>query len=316
MQRFELQIRQARSESQNKGYSLKAGIPQQDFVSWGNEAQQRIYSEAIKTHPKYFMGEIEIDVVSAQEAYDLPEEVFLSHIEMVEYTISGQAKDYYRLDQAALPERIGYPVGNPGYYIRRGKQILMVPAPQTGGPAKIRINFVKKLPKLDVRRAVVQTPTVVGGSLTALTLDPASLIMVDWEEFSQHNFMCIVDRNGNIKTKDIEYDSVNLGTGVVTLTGSHSMTDQSIAAGDFVVLGQNTANISLLPETAERYIVEWLTFRATFRDGSSRSKDQKALCDEILQDVVASFADIDHDVFGVTLLNTDYLDAQRLDIIF
>ena len=316
MQRFELLIRQARSESQNKGFSLKAGIPQQDFVSWANEAQQRLYSEAIKTHPMYFIGEVLLDSVSGQEVYDLPEECFLAHIENIEYSISGSNNEFYRLEQARLPERISYPSGNPGYYIRRGKQILMVPAPTTGGTAKIRINFVKRLPRIDVRRAVVQTHTIIGTNLTALTLNPGSLQMVDFSEFSEHNFLCVVDRNGAIKLRGIEYDSINLGTGVVTLTGGAQPLDGgTLANNDYITLGPWSANLPDLPETAERYLIEWLTFRATFRDGSARSKEQKVLCDEILSDVVASFADIEHDTVGITLLNTDYLDAQRIDTL-
>lgn len=316
MQRLELLIKQARSESQNKAFSLKAGIPQQDFVFWVNEAQERLYSEAIKQHPVYFTGEVILDSMSGQEAYDLPGDIFLSHIEMIEYSVSGQTKDYYRLEQARLPERISYPTGNPGYYIRRGKQILMVPAPATGGPAKIRISYVKKLPRIDVRRGYVAAATIVGENLTALTLNAGSLLSVDPDAFADYNFLTVVDRNGAVKAARIEYDTVNVGTGFVTLTGgSHALGGATIAVGDYVTLGPMSANLPDLPDTAERFLIEWLTYRATFRDGSTRSAQQKALCDEILADTMQAFADIEHDTVGVTILNTDYLDAQRIDIL-
>lgn len=318
MQRLELLIKRSRAESLNKEYSTVVGIPQEDFVSWANEAQDRLFSEAIKQHPKYFMAEKIIDVVSGQEAYDLPEHIYLSHIENVEYSIDGTALNYYRLDQAKMPERISYPVGNPGYYIRRGKQILLVPAPQNGGSAKIRVNYVKEVPRLDVRRAKISAVTASSTAVTALTLLAADLASLDpGGEMANHNYLSVVDRNGDIKMAGLEYDSINTGTGVVTITGS-SFTFESgetISTSDYVVIGNYACNKPDLPNTAERYIVEWMTYRATFRDGSQRSKEQKTLCDEILADTVQSFADIDHDVSHVTIINTDYLDAQRLDII-
>lgn len=318
MQRLELLIKRARAESLNKEYSTVVGIPQEDFVSWANEAQDRLFSEAIKQHPKYFLAEKIIDSVSNQEAYDLPERIYLSHIENMEYSVDGTELNYYRLDQAKLPERISYPVGNPGYYIRRSKQFLLVPAPQNGGAAKIRVNYVKEIPRLDIRRAKISAVTASSTAVTALTLTAADLATLDpGGELANNNYLSIVDRDGNLLMAGLEYDSVNTGTGVVTITGGSFTFEsgESISTSDYVVIGEYACNKPDLPNTAERYLIEWMTYRATFRDGSQRSKDQKALCDEILVDTIGSFADIDHDISSVTIINTDYLDAQRIDII-
>lgn len=316
MQRLELLIEQARRESLNKEYSTTVGIPQEDFVSWVNEAQQRIFSEAEKTHPKFFMAEKLIDAVSSQEAYSLPADCFLSHIENVEYSITGQDRDYYRLEQAKMPERIPYPVANPGYYIRRSQQLLLVPAPQAAGGAKIRLNYIKKPFRLDIRRATVQAVTTTSTQVTALTLanmatlDPAG-------ELGKKNKLSLVDRYGNIMMSGIEYDSINTGTGVVTLTGGAFTFASGETASTFMyaVADVYTQNVSSLPDFCERYLTEWMTFRAMLRDGSNRANDQKRLCDEILADTISAFADINHDVSSVTILNTDYLDAQRIDIL-
>jgi len=318
MERLELIIKRARAESLNKEYSTTVGIPQEDFVAWANEAQDRLYSEAIKTHPKYFTAEAIIDSVSGQEAYDLPAHIYLSHIENVEYSIDGTDLNYYRLDQAKLPERISYPVGNPGYYIRRGKQILLVPAPQNGANAKIRITYVKKVPRLEIRRAKIQAVTSTSTQVTALTLTAADLASLDpGGELASYNYLSVVDRDGNLKMAGIEYDSINTGTGVVTLTGGAFTFEsgETISTSDYVVIGERSCNRPDLPDMAERYLKEWMTYRAMFRDGSSRAAAKKADCEDILKDTIGAFADIDHDVSAVTILNTDYLDAQRLDIV-
>lgn len=318
MQRLELLIKRARAESLNKEYSNVVGIPQEDFIAWANEAQDRLYSEAIKQHPMYFTAEEIIDSVSGQEAYDLPTSTYLSHIEMVEYSVDGSELNYYRLDQAKLPERISYPTGNPGYYIRRGKQILLVPAPQNGGTAKIRVTYVKKVPRLDVRRGIIQTVTASSTAVSALTITSASLASLDpYGELANYNHLSVVDRDGNIKMAGLEYDSINTGTGVVTITGGSFTfgSGESIAVGDYIVIGERGCNRPDLPDSAERYLIQWMTFRAGFRDGSQRAQQQKALCDEILVDTIGSFADIDHDISSVTIINTDYLDAQRIDIL-
>ena len=317
MQRLELLINRARSESLNRQYSTTVGIPQEDFVAWANEAQERLYSEAIKTHPKFFLGEAIIDSVSGQESYQMPRSMFLSHIVNVEYSVDGTELNYYRLDQAKLPERISYPVGNPGYYIRRNKEIMLVPVPQAGGSAKIRVNYVKKVPRLEIRRAKIQAVTASSTQVTALTLTAADLATLDpGNQLSNYNHISVVDRDGNLKMAGLEYDSINTGTGVVTITGGAFTFEsgESISTSDYVVIGERSSNVSELPETAERYILEWMTFRAMKRDGSSRAAAQKALCDEMLADTIGSFADIEQDVSHVTIINTDYLDAQRLDI--
>lgn len=317
MRRLELLIEQARRESLNKEYSTTVGIPQEDFVSWADEASQRIFSEAEKQHPKYFLAEKIIDVVANQEAYDIPADCFLSHIENVEYSIDGNQLNYYRLEQAKLPERISYPVGNPGYYIRRATQLLMVPAP-TNASSKIRLTYVKKPYRLDIRRAQIQSVTASSTQVTALTLSAASLASLDPSgQLGKTNYLSVVDRDGNVKMSGLEYDSINTGNGLVTITGGAFTfaSGESIAANDYVVAGEYTANKSSLPEFCERYLIEWMTFRALQRDGSQRAGSQKTLCDEILADSMSAFADIDHDVSVITILNTDYLDAQRIDIL-
>jgi hypothetical protein len=54
MRRLELLIAQARSETQNREYSATIGIPQDDFESWANEAQDRGFSEIVKVQPRLF----------------------------------------------------------------------------------------------------------------------------------------------------------------------------------------------------------------------------------------------------------------------
>jgi hypothetical protein len=308
MRRLELLIEAARSESLNKDYSVRIGIPQDDFVRFANEAQERLFSEAVKTHPKFFLAETIIETVAGQEAYQLPDDCHLGHVEMVEYSSNGNPENFYRLEQAKLPERASQSLGDPGMYIRRGKELLLVSIPASSG-AKVRVTYVRQPRRVEIRRGAIAVAAITGTQLDGLTL--SSLASLDpTNRLALLNHLSIVDRDGLQNMKAVEYDSIDVSTGVVTLTGGSHQFDshESIAAGSFVVLGKNSVNVSDLPESCDRYLIKWMAACALERDGSVLEKRKRELCSEMLGDIVGSFSDIEHDVSYVTILTTDLLE--------
>lgn len=310
MLRFELQIEAARRASLNRDYSTTLGIPQEDFVVFGNEAQERIVSEIKKTHPKYFIGQKIVTCVAGQEAYDLPSDCYVDHIENVEFSADGRSENYIRLEQAKLPERVTAPASEPRFYIKFGRQILLA-APCQNSVGTLRISYFKQPRRLEVRRATVASATFSTPTLSALSLSTLTMAALDpSNELSKYNYLTVVDRIGRAVMSGIEYDNASTLTGLVTLTGGSftAQTGETIAVGNFVVPGVYSTNVSELPDVCERYIIKWMTAQALARDGSSLASESEEKCKEMLQDIVTAFADSDHDVSHVTILTTDFMD--------
>jgi hypothetical protein len=308
MRRLELLIASARSESLNREYSTSIGIPQDDFVRWANEAQDRAFSEINKTHPKYFTAEKIITAVANQEAYSLPAAAFIGQMELVEYSYDSSEANYRRLEQLKLPERMSNPSGHPAYYISRNAGFLSAPAPAAAG-GSFRVTYIRKPKRLDIRRGGITSRTFSAPTLTALTL--ANITTLDpSDQINSNNYLSVVDRNGSQVMAGIEYDSVSTGTGVVTITGSSftAQTGETITTSNYVVIGQDAANLSDLPDLCDRYILKWMVYKAFERDGSQLAGLAKKDCDEILVDITTSFADKEHDVSSVTILNNDFMD--------
>lgn len=313
MRRLEILIAKARSRSLNKQYSATVGIPQEDFVDFANDAQDRLFSEAVKTHPKYFTRTIEIQAVSGQEAYSVPVDHFIGRIENLEFSPTGQERDYYKLDSRRLSERYSHPVGYPSAYIRLGSEFLAQPPPASGN-GTFRLTYTLGRPRVEIRRAQVLSVTDTAGVISALNLkiagENAVLTLDPSDEFSDYHYLTIVDRDGNVKARGLEYDSINPATGVVTLTGTHTLeSGEAIAVDDFVVIGADSCNLPQLPDEAERYLIEYMVYRALKRDGNSDSESIEQTSEKMLLDIIASFADIEGDVLHVPVTNTELMDG-------
>lgn len=309
MKRIELLIEEARRTSLNKEYSTTIGISQEEFLRYSNEAQRILFREIIKVNPNFFNQDLEESAVAGQEEYALSSKIHAGRIERVEFSSTGQAKDYYELDKRSIQERSSYVGGNPIGYIRRGKSILLQPTPQTGSPGKVRYTFVEKPKELQIRRGKVSAVTDSGTQVTALTILASDLATLDpGGELSKHNYLTIVDRDGVVKMAGIEYDSINTGTGVVTLSAHTYSSGEAIAVNDWVIIGANSTNSSALEdEDVDDYLVNYMVHKALARDNSALGQVEKAKSDELLISIVESFAD-DGDVMEIPILQIDDMD--------
>lgn len=313
MRRLELLIDAARSESLNKEYSTTIGIPQDDFVRWANEAQDRLHSEVTKTHPNFFLGETDVSVVAGQESYSLPANCHLGMLELVEYSYDGTEANFKRLERASLPERMSHASGHPSYYIPRNSEILLAPTPASSGGV-LRIVYVKKPKLLDIRRAQVLSTTFAGGVVTDLTLSSRPALDPTGQ-LDKVNHLSVVSRSGAQKMAGLEYDGINAVSHIVAISGGAftAQAGESIAVTDYVVTGQDSANVSDLPEFCDRYLKAWMVYKAMDRDGSALAPAKKAAADEMLADVIGAFSDREHDVTHVTILNTDFMSFGGFD---
>lgn len=307
MRRIELLTSQARRATDNTEYSENTGISDEEFIQYFNDGQERIQSLILQAHSEVFLKEKELDVTVGEVTYDIPTDCFLgTRLEKVEYSRTGEAKDYYQLNQATLASRDDYQAAVPAYYIRRGTNIIINPKPQAAG--KLRLTYQKAFPRLDQRRATVSAVTLDTGTntITSLTFDTTAEIQVT--AIQDEGYICIVDKDGDIQMRAIPIDSINESTGVVTLSSGFVFeTGETIAVGDFAVLGKDTTTNSELPNIAEKYLLSYCQRKILARDSSGDSAEQDQELERMEADIVSSYAEPDMDVNRIPIITNNSL---------
>lgn len=304
MRRLDYLITDARLQTENEDFSDTVGIDDEEFVRFFNEAQTRIHSLITQQHSSIFLKESTQALTSGTEAYSLPSDCLLANkVTQVDYSHDSGADNYTPLKPIGLKQRRGGQ-GSPMYYIRKSAQLLINPIPQDS-LGSIRITYIEKPRRLDIRRGSVSSFTDSGTQITALTLD-VSTDTVDSDAVAKDNFLCIVDRAGNIKMADIEYDSIDATTGVVTLTSNHTYTSgESIVAGDYIVVGKNASTHSELADFVERYLLAYVSWKILKRDSSADYSEQQEELAQLEKEIIDSYADISDDIMNIPEINED-----------
>jgi hypothetical protein len=285
-------ISQIRKQTENEN---EAAIDNSEILQYLNDGQERLHAVVSAKHPKAFIETKEYDIVPGQADYELPVNVFLDNkVLNVEYSYSGQTDDYYPLDPITLKERTNYS-GYPTNYIRRSGKVTLDPIPDTTS-GKIRVEYVKRINHLDLRRGVVDVITTDSSTITSLVLDTSNLIAIDGDAFNDVEYVCLVDKYGNIGYANIPVDSVDTSTGVVTITSGYEFSaGESASAGDYIVVGENTSTHSEFPRNCERYLIAYASWKLLKRDSSVDFAEQQQELLAMEDDIVASYADVDDD---------------------
>lgn len=308
MRRTDLLINDVREETDSTEFNAETGVQDSSIIRAFNEAQDRIMSLIQQQKPDIFQKEFVIDAVSNQESYDLPVDIFGTHmLEKVEYSSTGQDKDYYQLDFGFLKERIVRTAGNPSFYIRKSSILLMQPRPQQAG--KIRITYIRALAKVDKRRGVVSSVTLDGSTNTIsnLVLDPTALTSEDIEALVAAEYFCVVDRDGLIKMQAIPIGSINSSDGTITVDTFTYDDGETIEVGDYVVTGKYTSSHSELPDIAERYLLQFGIWRIQKRDSSNDSQEAFAEKAEMENDILGTYSVKGNDICDVPVLDASFL---------
>lgn len=304
-------IKHIRSITENDLNNSSTDIEDEEILEYINEAQHRIQSKILAVHPRVFVKETIIPVVSNQEEYDLPSDVYLgSKILSIEYSNDG-GSNYFKLQAGYLRNRdLTDSTGSiPKYYIRRDKfdnsvGSFLVSPKSSDSNGQFRVTYVQRIDELDKRRGVVSAVTLDGSSntITSLTLDTSGNPPIDSEDLDNHDYICIVGRSGNIKMSNILFNSINTTTGVVTIDSSFSyQSGETIEVGDFVVGGQDTTSHVKLPRNIERYLIQFAAFKIFKRDSSTDSNEQTSELLSIEQEIVDSFGEINDDLQEIAI---------------
>jgi len=298
-------IDDVRQSTENEDFSETIGIKDAEFLRFLNDAQYRIQNLIVQQHPNIFVKDKTYSVVGSQEAYTLPNDAYMGNkVTNVEYSHQSTGLDYfYNLRPTVNMNRksgtnSGFSYNRPEHYIRRSNQILLVPVP-TSSTGQLRLSYVQRLPKLDLRRGSVATVTLDSNNntITTLTLD-VSTDTVDTTELSKWTRVSFVDAEGNVKMSNIQVDAVSGSTGEVTVNASFSYQDgETIEVGNYIVAGDYTTTHIQLDDMVERYLIAYATLKILQRDSNIMDlQTQQNILLEMESDIVSAYAEISDDI--------------------
>lgn len=292
-------INQVRKQTENDEHTDFTGIQDSEFLQYINDAQHELQATIVHQHPRVFMEETTIASVPEQERYTLPSDCYLGNkVHNVEYSATGIESDFYTLDEDTLKRRDSGITGAPSTYIRLAGQILLSPQPQSAG--LIRINYIKRIREIDIRRAQIaaQTTSSTTGSWT-VSLNQESLL-TDQESLQEHDYACIVDKEGNTILANIPIELVtgtSLEFGAVTAS-------ISIPANSFVVGGRDTSTHGDFDRSVERYVISYCAWKILKRDSSVDSQEAMVELERMKAEIIKSYAMISDDVQMIPQLNS------------
>jgi hypothetical protein len=300
-------ITEIRNHTENQDFSDTIGIKDEEFIRFINDGQFRLHSLIVQQHMNAFLAEKDISIVAGQEAYPYPDDIYLnSRVTQIMYKNTSDDKDFYTLKPSHLVNRNPGLEGSPSRYIRKANTFLINPVPVSASAgAALRINYTRRIPRLDLRAARVNKVTLVDNTIDSITFNVSSEI-VDSPRFAKYNYFTVVDKEGNIKMSHIPFDEINATTGVVTITSGFTFEDgETISAGDWVCAGDFCTTHSELPEEVERYLIAYSAWKILKRDSNADFAEQQQELLEMETEIVAAYADLLDDIYEVPIINDD-----------
>lgn len=300
-------IDQVRKETENEDSADFIGIQDSEFLQYLNDAQYNIQSLIVAQHPDVFVEQVSYTGFSTgEDVIAIPENAFLGNkLLHVEYSSSGEDDAYYTLNEVSFRRKNSGLDGSPAQYTRYAGKISLTPDP-TDASGKLRVFYIKRINELDLRRGEIKSVTLgAGNTITTIKADPSKTL--DKSSLEEHNYICVVDKNGIIKMKNIPLLSVNTSTGLLTLD-SHIYEDgESLSAGDFIVGGKYTSSHSELDASVERYLIAYASWKILKRDSSIDSIELEKELKLMSNDIIKSYSVVSEDIQYIPQL-TDWED--------
>lgn len=295
MKRVEVLIDIVRKLSGNTRYDSNSGVGQDIMELYLNNAQDEIQKALVNTKSKYLLKTKAAAVVNNQQEYAYPTDLYLNNIDTMQWTQDNQT--FVNMFKGYMKDRTytgsGYSYG----YITKESTYVLTPPLESGN---LSIHYIRQLPRMAIRSGTISAVTVNSGVLTALTVTSP-----DATEIATDNFLCVVDYLGNIKARAIQY--VSQTGGVFTLPAHTLDTGESVAVGDYIVIGKNATNKAELPEVTEGFLIKYANYQAKYGDSSQWSKVVQDDMAQTLLGLVQSFGMNSDDVIEIPITAFDYL---------
>ncbi len=107
---------------------------------------------------------------------------------------------------------------------------------------------------------------------------------------------------------DIPVLSVSQTTGFVQVKPGFTFdTGETIAVGDFIVLGKRTTTHSSLPDVCERYLIEYTNLRLLARDSSNDAGDIGGLLKKCEETLKKAFGESDGEPILIPITDVSFM---------
>lgn len=316
-------ITEARKLAYQENYSYTEGWDDNAMVEIFNLAMDRLYGGLTEVDNPDLIKQTEIDVVAAQQAYDIPIDVLHSiRIPDVRFYFGGGSYEYTSLRQIDIQDRLSTPVNIPNFFTIRNRQILLSPTPNVSRAAALVINYQKMLRKLDIRRGKVTSYTEDGSGLNMVfTLNFTVVSEKDTNMQADANsvldrvdYCCLVDRSGSSIVDAIPLQGYDTTSLELTAEPTYDMPaaeqtalDAAIAAGTtvYVVQGDYSSTHSELGRQTEDYLIEYAILRLLrLQSAAEPTKDQRQTEEEVLRRFVWAYRRVKPAIRKIRFENT------------
>jgi hypothetical protein len=283
-------ITKARLQSNNSDYSSSQGNPQSLFEMYANEAQDNLQTQIINNYPQEFVEFYEKAITTHTEFVTVPDDIFSNNrIISVEYSYTGDSKDYFPLSPRTVKERISSQSSYPSFYIRISDKIYLNPIPSTG---KVRIAYYRELDDIKV-------PIAINGT-------PYGSTIVSEYNIGLQEYLCVSNRFGEVLLRGAKIASV-VGT-TITVVGNvadYLVSGATLADLAFqnITIGKYTTTHSKLPKICERYLITYMAKRALAKDSSSQAGIEDGELARMEAQILESFAQPTEDVYTIPILD-------------
>lgn len=281
-----------------------SSIPDAVFANRINEAQE-LCVELISGVFATLFEEVTtytIDTsVANYEILTIPSSTILgTRICLVEYSYSGQAKDYQNLIPLDMRERYSGTsyTRNVMGYIQSGNTIILSQIPSNNG-AKVRVTHEKRLNRLDIAKAIVASGSRSGTDFTgAYTVATASSDVADFWDVG--DLVTVIDRSNNtLLIENGELSALNTSTGAFAIdltsaTYTESVVDAATPTNLRLIEGGST-NLSTLPNECEKFLVAYSVKEILGKDGSKLVAAANARYSEIKDSLVKNYIQASRD---------------------
>ncbi len=299
------QIVEARLISENENFSDTEGIPQSVFIRFFNDAQDRLQSRILSANPAatVFDAEEVISVESNKNDYSLAPRTALDNIiRSVKYRANTTTDSYCNLSYIPAHNLLDYP-GEPSEYHVSSGELLLSPKPESG-LGELTVRYPRALDDLDIRRGTIQGRTLDVGETNLLTITLEDDSLLDDEALSDAEWVTVNDSKGNVTFYNIPIDSYDSSTNTLTVSAGTLIENGTVGIGDYIAIGPYSTTHSKLPQTVERYLIQYCVWKILKLDSSVDSTEAEQELFAIEADIVSQYKDSNKDIKKIPIINS------------
>lgn len=266
------------------------------FIKIFNDAQDEIARiiNVKSSAPNYFSKNFITDLEVGKIQYELPSDVYAEN--SVNFVMKKAQSGLYSINQyETLRQVSSKELGRSSGYFLDGNSVVLSLVPVTSTSDGLMVNYTRRLPKLSPRFGTISN--ITGQDITITGFNDIQIT-----DFS--DYICIVDRNGEIIDQGLEIESWDSITGVITVSGTITG-----LVNQYVVIGEYSTSNSQLPIECETYLTMYCERMVHYINSSSGDLRNITVFSETERsDIVELFADNESDTKYPPIVDSTYLN--------